>query len=1536
MKNFGFLALCIAALLLPLSALHAQRLEQFSEKPAEFLTQLGGIMTASKQKNLETTFKDFEAIFQRGTFTEAEQQQIIKTGNGLLHRRMSASPHFRDYLGALVLVKKIPNGERHFKDWNAVLETLLTNAAYKNTACEDFMEFSIPFFEKKAIRSAPTGTSWYALTDNFQIRFEDTRPAVQFDALDLMAGRKEDSIYIRKTSGIYLPIEQRWKGNKGTVSWSERFGPETGAFAELDEYEFELKKSLYELPKVRFYYPLYFGNNAITGSFSDKLVTASSEESASFPRFESDNKVLKINNLGEGLKYEGGFRLHGRTLYGYGSKDAKAKLEISNLQKERVFYGEALLFTIRREERISSNKVDGALYFGKDSIYHPSIDLRYDIKSRQLQLTRGQSATDRNPFFDSYHKVNIDSENIVAYMDSDSIVIGKRTISISNKGDVVFESMEFFKRSEYHRIQNLADNNPIAIMKVTAEREGSNFIDANLLATRINPKFTVENIQSLLYDLVSKGFVNYDSDKQLVEVKEKVFHYANADQNKVDYDVLAVKSLTDNTNAVLNTRNGYMMVDGVENIELSSKQRVALKPLGKQVVMRKNRNIDMDGRVFAGFSMLEGRDIHFEYDKFQLRSDSIRYFDLYVPTGQLDSKQQPIAHSIASRIEHLKGVLLIDAPSNKSSREDIEMFPSLQSKDLSYVYYDYDSTQNRAYKRDSFYFALDPFSFNHIDKYTAADVKFNGNLVSANIFPKFKETIVLREDQSLGFVTKTPVKGHPAYTGKGSYIGEIDLSNKGLLGKGDIKYLGASINSEDIVFKPKQALASAEKFNLEENRNKAEEVPQVRGIDVRIDWRPYQDSMYVRSKEAPFALYKSNDHTLKGTLILTPGGLKGNGLFEWSKAEMNSKLMAFGAFSAKADTTSISIKSVDPKKMALQTQNVNGYVDFDEKIGEFEANGDYVLTTLPYNQYETSFHDFTWDMKTEEIKFQEDTTQLATFLSIHPGQDSLKFEGGSARYDLKNSLLQISHVPHIVAADAFIYPDSNYVEIGPEGVMKKFEDAKIVADTLNKQHVINKAKVEILGRKLYKASGYYEYNIAGRDQEILFQEIIGQRIGKGQMDEKRVETRASGTVEVKDSFYIDHKTTFQGKISLNAQSKNLTFDGFAHLEAEKLPLKPWFTVSSEGDKTDLHIAFNSPKSIEGEPLFTGLFLSKETARIYPRAMMPLSFRKDRPILPVKGVFKYDEKLDHFIFGDSSKIVRNELKGNVFTFKNKDGKVEAEGRFNIGSGLKYIKVDAAGFAQTAFPEPAPEPEPGAEDQIMSAEPEQTMSAEPDSVAMPKPKAPAIEIPMTAELMSGVKMIVPEKLMSIMINDFKSAGFDARIITYLTDINFYKKAANELFPQDKEAQDAINGISSGYLDIPKKYNDYTFLFSRLKMRWDGDLQSFVTTDNNLGLVSMNGESFNKVVTGYVEFKMPTADDDDRVYVHLKSPSQLFYFFGYKQGILSVTSNNPAFMEALQAMKAKDLVMKMPDGETYEIQAVDLTTANQFVRRVEAAGK
>ncbi|MEZ4988554.1 MAG: hypothetical protein R2795_26615 [Saprospiraceae bacterium] len=53
--------------------------------------------------------------------------------------------------------------------------------------------------------------------------------------------------------------------------------------------------------------------------------------------------------------------------------------------------------------------------------------------------------------------------------------------------------------------------------------------------------------------------------------------------------------------------------------------------------------MDFDGRLFAGFGVFEGKDFHFNYDEFKLTLDSVRYFDLYVPTGDLDENKQPVA-----------------------------------------------------------------------------------------------------------------------------------------------------------------------------------------------------------------------------------------------------------------------------------------------------------------------------------------------------------------------------------------------------------------------------------------------------------------------------------------------------------------------------------------------------------------------------------------------------------------------------------------------------------------------------------------------------------------------------------------------------------------------------------------------------------------------------------------------------------------------------------------------------------------------------
>lgn len=1509
------------ALLGTLNAATAQRLERFSDNSAEFIQELEEYMTSSKRKRLEEAFKSFASVFSGGVFTEEETQQILQTANAMLELRMTASPYFENYLLGLTQVKNTNDPAGTFKMWHQTLGDMLSAVENRKIRpYNDFLEFSVSFFEERALRaSSAGGTSWFALTDAFSFRVENGEPLVAFEQLDLMAQRRTDSIYIYGTSGTFRPVDKLWEGQGGKVTW-ERHGLSPEVYAELGTYRLEMVTSLYEAPASRLHYPAYFGNRAIEGSFSDKLVSGSEVVEGSFPRFESTVR-MQVDQIGEGIDFEGYFRLQGTTVYGFGNKDNPARIGIADKNSKVSFRGAAELFTIRRAERISGQSVEGVLYFDQDSIYHPSVNVRFDIDKREMTLSRGDKATDRNPFFSSLHSIHLYANTMTAYFNGDSIAIGRSKVPYQRKEDVIFESLDFFTQNDYRTLQNIASVNPIAILKVLHDKNNKQrSFPAQQVAQMLNPRFGVDNIKSLLYEMVERGFVNYYPEDEVVEIKDKVLLYADAYRELVDYDVLRLASKTDSTNAVMDLNTSRIDVRGVSQVEFSAKQKVAMKPEGGRLFMKKGRDIDFDGLVFAGLTTMEGKDFHFKYQPFHVGLDSVRFFDLYVPSGNLVDGQ-PEALSIGSRIEHLTGVLLIDAPSNKSGKEDIPMFPSLQSKDNSFVFYDYASAQNGAYMRDSFFFQVYPFSFNHLDFYNREDVQFGGELHSAEIFPVFEETVSLQEDESLGFIHDTPGGGYPAYQEKGNFVGELSLSNKGLLGNGNVTYLGAAIESEDIIWMPQQMLASAKEFKLEEDRGGDVEVPRVRGNDVKIDWRPYQDSMYIRSEEESFRLFQEEAHTLAGTLILTPGGLKANGELDWARATMNSKLFSFGAFSSTADTTSVRIKTQDLEAIALSTSNVKSDVDFDEQQATFKANEEFLKTRLPAVQYQTSINEFTWDMAEESITFRAAPDKPGRFTSIHPDQDSLNFEGKEAFYDLKTDELQVSGVPFMIAADAFVYPDSGLVQIGRNGAMATLENARIVADTLNQNHVINRATVDVKGRRLYKASGFYEYNIGEREQEIEFTDIIGQPMGKGSYSEKNVITTGQGEVTAEDEFYIDHRTKFQGTISLRAQTKNLAFDGFAQLDADRLPYKYWFSVKSEADKNDLAIQFDEPKNLDGAPLATGFFLSKETAEIYPRVMMPLFFRKDRAILPVKGIFKYNPQKDYFIFGDSARVAANDMRGNQLIFNNKTGKLEGRGRFNLGSGLSYISLDASGTIGSVYQEQI-----NPEELIIS----DTMSLIPNTNQM---QGGEQRYEINAEFMSGVKLIVPDKLLKIMMDDIQSMSFDAKPIVYLTDLDFYRDALMNLLPPGEDAQKALATLGNGILDIPKRANPYTFLFSRLPMKWDSEYQSFVSKGDKQGVVSIAGEPLNKALECYVEYKMPT-NDDDRVYIYLKSPSELFYFFGYKQGILSITSNNPSFMDELNAIKPKDLIQKMDDGNTYEIQPVDVGSARLFVNRAKAA--
>jgi len=200
------------------------------------------------------------------------------------------------------------------------------------------------------------------------------------------------------------------------------------------------------------------------------------------------------------------------------------------------------------------------------------------------------------------------------------------------------------------------------------------------------------------------------------------------------------------------------------------------------------------------------------------------------------------------------------------------------------------------------------------------------------------------------------------------------------------------------------------------------------------------------------------------------------------------------------------------------------------------------------------------------------------------------------------------------------------------------------------------------------------------------------------------------------------------------------------------------------------------------------------------------------------------------------------------------------------------------------------------------------------------------------MAGVTMAIPEKLMKIMLTDIISSSYDARAVNYMTDRDYYKKTLAELIDDDKAYKNTLAKTQSIGIELPKKYNGYTFLFSKLNLKWDSEYQSMVTSKSEAAVGTIAGTPINRLLTCHVEFKMPS-NGDDRIYIYIKSPSDLYYYFGFKQGILEIGSSNDRFYEALTGMKEKDLMIKMPDGEKMEIYPVEAGKATSFVNRILA---
>ncbi|MDB4534650.1 hypothetical protein N9242_07250, partial [Vicingaceae bacterium] len=746
-----------------------------------------------------------------------------------------------------------------------------------------------------------------------------------------------------------------------------------------------------------------------------------------------------------------------------------------------------------------------------------------------------------------------------------------------------------------------------------------------------------------------------------------------------------------------------------------------------------------------------------------------------------------------------------------------------------------------------------------LDNFDNDQLKFEGTMLTAGIFPDFEETLTLQPDHSLGFVRTTPKDGFPMYGGKGTFNDTIKMSNEGLRGSGDLEYITSTSYSNDFVFFPDSMNAIAQKFDVEESPV-AVEFPPVEGEDVMTRWYPERDIMIHRERSKPIAMYDMKSY-MHGQTMIQPDGLTGSGIFEFQKAELESNLINFKFKDFQSDTADFRLKDIgndDENVLAFSTINVNAYVTFGERYGQFKSNGGGSFINFEPMQYICFMEEFKWYMDNDDIELTAGEAKAtdasgvkldgAQFISVHPEQDSLSFFSSKAKYDLKKKVIYAKGVKFMNVADAMLYPDSGSVTIDKKADMRTLNNSRVVASFVTQNHNIYNSTINVFGKKKYAGSGFIDYVDEIEKTQTIYLENIG------------VDTTGQtyATAQLKDTaqFTLSPNYEFYGKVKLFANNEYITFDGFSRIFHEcDLLARNWFSFESEINPTDIYIPVDSTtKDINGNPLSVSVFLSPDSLGVYTSFINNKKKYSHIPVLPAEGFLYYNKEKEEYQISNKDKLQEMSFGGNYLSLNTKNCKAYGEGKINLGNKTGQVTIITAGVVEHN----------------------------------------QLDGEVILDMVVVADFFFNDDALKKMTKQLQEASsLDPAKLDRPTFEKGLREIVGSVEGDKLIAQANLNGE---FKKVPKSL-EKTIVFNDLKMRWDQESKSFKSF-GKIGLSNIQNKQINKYVTGHVQLVKKRSGDILTIYIEVDRNN--WYFFSYTRGIMQAISSNSDFNSAITETK------------------------------------
>ena len=1466
------------------SQVFAQQLTSFPEQDPTFISAVEDFMGKTGRDDVKETAEIFKSVY--GGLPIEQKELIKKIANTGLQKSIRAFPEFDAFLRSIIAGQKssvdATQQTNNMKAQLSLIE-LGKKGLYKEFSA--YNEFLLSWYTNGFIND--TKSKGWRYSGSITVTPQGFETYLTLTGGNLSGVTKNDTLTIQETNGKFTVLTSKFEGEKGKIDWSRAGLNGADAYYTFGKYVLNLDESDIKIPEGKLTLKPYF-NNEINGSLNDKLLNSKAGKMI-YPQFSSAENNMILDKIATQFKFIGGFRLEGSDMYGAGNDSMRATVILFTPKMDTMAVISAQRFLINKFKDVLANDANATIKFGDKTIWHPFVNFRYDMATKNTKLSRENQLYARLPFKSDFQQMNFFVDQLSWNLDSSFIKMN--SISATSDNVAVFDSYNFYQKGAETQFRGISDKDPLSALKAYCDMYGVKEIDADEAASAINASLKLSQVENILFKMTAEGFIYYDRENRIVKVLDKTFNYIKAGANLMDYDNMSFTSTARMTHGKVNLKTKEVEVYGVKELKMSKSKNVVFTPTSDTIIIGEDRDITMSGVLTAGKVNFYSKKLKFDYGGFQFDFENVDSMFILIPGKVPDQQGNIPLIECHTAIQNVSGTLYIDLDNNKSGRKNDPRYPYFVCRDSAYVYYD-NYPHKEKYLRKDFYFLIQPFEFDSLNTFNTDSVGFPGTFYSGGIFEPFKQELTVQDDLSLGFTMNTGSKGFKMYKGKANYSGRLQLENAGLFGKGDLTFQSATMHGSEFDIYPDSVYADLDSFNIEES--KQYNTPQTSTTGGFIKWNPQRDSLKVFRTGDIFTMYK-DEVEFKGDLTMGKDYLYGTGSLSWDKATMTAGKIDFKAREFLTPKADIQVKSNDANLFAFTTTNVNAQVNFDTRIAKFLLNDPNTITNLPANNYITNSERYDWDMKNQIITFQnEKANSNFYFQSVDKSQDSISFTAKTAKYDLSSNVLSAEGVTEILLADSKAIPDQGKLTIDKTGRFDNLKNAvfQMSRDTLF--HTIKEAEIEIISKNKFVGKGVLNITSPTGDvQKVNIPEFTAKMDTLPEKKKKEdiklaYYSQGRGSIEESEKFKIDSRVFYKGNVLFNSRQRNIVLDGFARVNLLS-DSSDWFAIKQDVNFKRAVLGIDSIYNENKEPLVTGLVLSKEALELYPVIMKAKQSSKDLEIFRSQGVMQYAPQKQAFQFGEDATIKGDYPYGNILTYSENTKDIKATGPIDFHLNVQPVKVES--FGDITY----------------------TNSTG--------------NLDMNATV--ALDFFLSETLWPMIHKGISENNTGNLGISYNNGTTI--KALYNITPTKNDAiVNATNMQSGGVYQMPTAF-PYNIVLTDLKFTFDKEEGTFKSFDK-AGLVLIGKRPVHQKINCFLE--VGYRGNKDFINLYLETSSGEWYFFRYFEGQLGVVSSSQDFNDAVAVIKPEDTQLKDKKEVIYEFLPASLSIKQSFLDRMTEA--